>query len=72
MIKKRRDDAVSGNWFRSDRFVEDGDRWYFYTREGTIEGPFESRLEASCRLETYIKVTNSGIVSRDSDLALSA
>jgi len=52
--------------------MEDGGKWYCYTREGTVEGPFQSRLEATCRLETYIKVINSGIVSRDSGLALSA
>lgn len=72
MTRKRKSDTAARNWYRSDRFIQDGGRWFFYTREGTIEGPFESRLEATCRLEVYIAVTNSGIVSSDSGLALSA
>ena len=72
MVKKRKEDPVARNWYRSDRFVEERGRWFFYTREGTVEGPFESKLEATCRLETYINVTNSGIVSNNSGLALSA
>ena len=37
---KRNDDKVSQARFRSDRMFQDGDSWFFFTREGTIEGPF--------------------------------
>lgn len=34
-------------WFRSDRvFLENGNRWYFHTREGVAVGPYESQPEA--------------------------
>ena len=53
----RKDDRKpNGTWFRSDRLVEDGGRWFFLTREGTIEGPFESRLQAVQRLEVYVRI----------------
>ena len=42
----RKDDAASRTWFRSDRFFSQGPNWYFSTRENTVEGPYDSRLEA--------------------------
>ena len=43
------------NWFRSERlsFVNGG--YYFETREGSIEGPFESELEALLELRLYVQ-----------------
>jgi hypothetical protein len=43
--------------------VQEGGMWFFYTREGTIEGPFDGQLEATIQLDKYIKVTNSGLLS---------
>ena len=43
-------------------FKEDGS-WFFKTREGELAGPFRDELEASTRLEVYIRLVNSGLLS---------
>ena len=42
-------------YFRSDRFFAEGGKWYFTTRENTIEGPFDSRDDAAQELMLYIR-----------------
>jgi len=49
--------------FRPSRFFQDGCKWFFYTREGTIEGPFERKRDAENRLTDYVKVMVSGMLS---------
>ena len=68
---KRNDDKVSQARFRSDRMFQDGDSWFFFTREGTIEGPFPSRVEALNQLDLYIKAMTSGLITPKNDLDLS-
>lgn len=51
----RQDDNKNKTWFRSERFFSEGSSWYFSTREGTIEGPFESRAEAEQELMMYLR-----------------
>jgi hypothetical protein len=34
------------------------EEWYFLTREGTVEGPYEDRDHAERMLETYIGRVN--------------
>jgi hypothetical protein len=41
--------------YRKSRFFVALDKWYFLTREGTVEGPFERRLDAEKTLNTYIR-----------------
>ncbi len=60
MSDKRKGDKDSGLRFRSDRFVHNGEKWYYETREGTTEGPFRTRPEAEEHLRNYIKLLNSG------------
>lgn len=67
MVTKRKDDPRPRPVFRSDRIVQDGDFWFFNTREGTVEGPFDSRLKAINQLDQYIKAVNSGS-SQDQEL----
>jgi hypothetical protein len=62
MSAKRRDDTRVPNVFRTDRMVQEGGMWFFYTREGTLEGPFDGQLEATIQLDKYIKVVNSGLL----------
>ncbi len=70
MLAKRKGDSKAVTQFRSDRmFCEDG-AWFFYTREGSIEGPFGDKAEAAARLEAYIHVVESGLESEDEDLSL--
>ena len=56
MAGKRKDDPRTQPHIRTDRMVEESGLWFFYTREGTIEGPFGDRIEAEIQLEHYIKV----------------
>ena len=46
---------------RSNRTFKEEGGWYFKTREGDLAGPFEDELEASTRLEVYIRLVNSGL-----------
>jgi hypothetical protein len=41
-------------------FMEQGS-WFFRTREGELAGPFRDELEASVRLEVYIRMVTSGL-----------
>ncbi|NCF18148.1 MAG: hypothetical protein GWP63_07895 [Haliea sp.] len=62
MANKRKDGPRSRPVYRSERIVQDGDFWFFYTREGTVHGPFDSRLKAISQLDQYIKVVTSGLL----------
>ncbi|NQX88018.1 MAG: hypothetical protein HRT77_05095 [Halioglobus sp.] len=66
----RKTDSSGRKWFRCARFFQEDGDWYFYTREGTIEGPFEVREQAEARLEQYVKVMRSGLLDTDSSLAI--
>ena len=70
MTEKRKTDFKPQTRFRSGRFFKDGEKWYFNTREGTLEGPFEERTEAEDRLKEYVRIMNSGFMPRDSELEL--
>ncbi len=51
----RKTDTIRKPRFRSsDRFFCQDGQWYFETREGNDQGPFESRREAEFQLERYI------------------
>lgn len=41
--------------FRSDRVSVSNGKFFFSTREGTLEGPFDSRGEAERELAVYIR-----------------
>jgi len=70
MIDRRINDSGAYTKFRPSRFSKDGGKWYFATREGTMEGPFELKSDAEARLTTYIKVMASGFVPRNSTLSI--
>ena len=70
IMQQRKGESVSHARFRSDRFFQDAGDWYFHTREGTVEGPFQYRLAAENRLQDYIKVMNSGWIPDDSPLSI--
>ena len=44
------------SWFRSDRLRQEDGSWYFRTREGSVEGPYETRTNAESQLATYIQL----------------
>ena len=68
MADVRRTDKEPRKWFRSSRFFKEGGGWYFYTRESTMEGPFDRLELAQQRLAEYIKIMNSGFMPDDSSL----
>lgn len=73
MSSKRKSDAPGARTrFRSDRLQEDGGKWYFTTREGTLEGPFEDQFKALDALQAYAKSMEMDILQADSSLALAS
>jgi hypothetical protein len=70
MYDRRVNDSDAYSKFRPSRFNKDGGKWYFSTREGTTEGPFELKSDAEARLTTYIKVMASGFLPRNSKLSI--
>jgi len=71
MAKRRKADGRKARiHFRSERMEEHGGRWFFHTREGTIEGPFDGELAAQEALDMYITVTNSGLLDEDAEFTL--
>ncbi|MDX1457664.1 MAG: DUF6316 family protein [Marinobacter sp.] len=43
------------HWFRCERFTSVNGKWYYQTREGTVEGPFDSMKEAGNDLQLYLR-----------------
>ncbi len=72
MSQSRKDDASPRAHFRSDRMFMDRGEWYFYTREGTIEGPYPDMLTARNRLDAYIRLFNSGLAPMEGKFSLQA
>ncbi len=62
MAAKRKTDPRTRPVYRTDRMVKEGGKWFFYTREGTTEGPFDSEQEATAQLEQYLRVIESGLL----------
>lgn len=54
-MSQRDSDEQLKSWFRSDRFFAEGNKWYFTTRENTIEGPFDTRADAEQELMMYLR-----------------
>ncbi|MDX1735769.1 MAG: DUF6316 family protein [Halioglobus sp.] len=65
MSDRRENDTDGKSYYRSDRLFQEGGRWFFATREGSIEGPFVDRYAAVTRLEAYIKVMRSGLMASE-------
>jgi hypothetical protein len=63
MAHKRETDPKVKAWYRTDRMVEHGGKWFFHTRENTIEGPFNCEHDAQFQLETYISLHHFGLLS---------
>ena len=53
--------------YRSDRVFAARGKWYFHTREKTVEGPFENRLAAEYRIDVYIQIMKSAYLGISAD-----
>jgi len=69
-MTKRKDDQRTQSHIRTNRVYKEGDKWFFHTREGTREGPFDNELEARTQIDTYIKLMISGLRSDLDELSL--
>lgn len=57
MSSHRKDDNPTITYHhRNERVFEQAGKWYFRTREGVVEGPFENRVGASHRISAYIQM----------------
>ena len=56
MPKRRLGDSETKTFFRTERMIKENDAWYFSTREGTIQGPFDDLDEARKELDDYIRI----------------
>lgn len=54
-ISRRAGEADVSFTIRSNRFFTSGNNWYFSTREGIDQGPFESRIIAHDAIQKYIR-----------------
>ncbi len=72
MTARRKDDkpGQQRTYFRTERVVEDGGRWYFLTREGKLEGPFETRRDANDRAEVYARIKDMRLLAEDREQEL--
>ena len=52
--------------------MHDNNSWYFLTREGTVEGPFDSKRDAEKHLEVYVRIPESNMLPHDTSLALAS
>ena len=72
MNTKRVDDfGKASTWYRTGRMIEEGQKWYFQTREETIEGPYEDEIDAAQALEAYIGAKVLGLLSTTENLTQS-
>lgn len=65
MSKRRKSDSEFKQWFRSDRFFQNERKWYFDTREGSVQGPFENKSEAQYSLEKYVKMVEAAVLPNE-------
>jgi hypothetical protein len=55
MDEKRAGEDPKKRHFRADRFSVSNGKYYYSTREGTLEGPFDSREEAERELAMFLR-----------------
>ncbi len=78
MTGMRKGDSKPYTKLRPGRFFKEAGRWYFQTREGSTEGPFEHRVAAEDGLDTYLMIfkdlqlqsVSSGFYSSAANMAL--
>ena len=69
-VRRKSDPPVARSQFRTDRMLVDNGLWFFLTREGTIEGPFECQRDATDQLEVYIRLAMHDFIPKNETLSL--
>ncbi len=54
MFGQRNVDPSPGTHYRSDRVSAVNGQYFFATREGTLEGPYFTRIDAEREIDSYI------------------
>jgi len=54
-MPRNTDNGVEKTYFQMDRFNQSNGEWFYITRDGAEEGPFESKDEAEADLAMYIR-----------------
>ncbi|MEO4046330.1 DUF6316 family protein [Pseudomonas sp. CAU 1711] len=55
MFGQRHIDPAPGTHYRSERVSAVNGQYFFATREGTLEGPFFTRVDAEREITSYIR-----------------
>ena len=55
MFGRRAVDMAPGTHYRSERVSAANGQYFFSTREGTLEGPFFTRVDAEREIALYIR-----------------
>ncbi|MDG9928850.1 MULTISPECIES: DUF6316 family protein [Pseudomonas] len=55
MYGQRRIDPAPGTHYRSERISAVNGQYFFATREGTLEGPFFTRIDAEHGIDSYVQ-----------------
>lgn len=66
MVRRAGEENRTTNYFRTERYVQVNEYWYFMTRGGSQEGPFRNRMEAEESLRFFIAVRNSALDEKHS------
>ena len=55
MFGRRASDMASGTHYRSERVSAVNGQYFFSTREGTLEGPYFTRVDTEREIALYIR-----------------
>ncbi len=69
MVRRAGEENRTTNFFRTERYVQINEQWYFMTRGGSQEGPFRNRMEAEESLLLFIAVRNSNLDNMHANLS---
>ncbi len=72
MKVKRKGDFRMEARFRSERMYKYNNKWFFCTREGALQGPFQDQFEANYELKMYLDAMASDLVGELSPEMLEA
>ncbi|TXS95947.1 hypothetical protein FV139_00080 [Parahaliea maris] len=70
MTELRGTDSDLNSHSKPSRFFMDAGKWYFHTREGGIEGPYDYLYEAERDLEAYVNMFASSVQAHSGPLEL--
>jgi len=62
---KVRENEQERVWFRTDRFFQEGNDWFYFKRGGEREGPFSHRGAAIIHLEMQLQLEKSTYLTDD-------